>query len=227
MHNRHFFRAAGVSLAGALVSFCGQSGSSTTLLGLKWSSSPITWAFAKAGPIPHNLGTVTTAISDPAQQAEVIAGVEEWIKVSHVHLQQVEDPSKADIKIGYGDPTNLIGEDIWYYNPSDNTFLDDLVLLKDPAVAPLSIDGSGHLSYGDGVELKQLVTHEFGVGLGLGESDGSDMNSVMEHVLTSHNRVPNAADIIAIDSIYGPAPMPSSTPSASAPAPLAAPASRQ
>jgi hypothetical protein len=225
MHNKHFLRAGGVALAGVFVSFCGQSGSSTSLLRLKWSSSPITWAFARPGPIPHNLGTVTRPISDPAQQGEVIAGVEEWAKVSGVQLQQVEDPSKANIKIGYGDPPNLIGEDAWFDNPANNTFIDNLVLLKDPAVAPLSIDRSGHLSYDDGVELKQLVTHEFGVGLGLAESDGSDTKSVMEHVLTSQNRVPNAADIIAIDSIYGPAPMPTAAPSASTPAPLAAPAS--
>ena len=78
----------------------------------------------------------------PTQQAEITAGVEEWAKVSGVQLQQVEDPSKANIKIGYGDPTNLIGQDIWYYNPS-NSFIDDLVLLKDPAIASLSMDGSG------------------------------------------------------------------------------------
>ena len=102
---------------------------------------------------------------------------------------RVEDPSKVDIKIGYGDPSNLIGQDIWYYDPSKNTFIEDLVLLKDPTIAPLSLDRSGHLSYDDGVELKQLTTHEFGVGLGLGEGDGLDVNSVMNHKLTSRNRV--------------------------------------
>ena len=195
----------------------------TALLGLKWSSSPITWAFAKPGPIQHGLGTVTRAVSDPTQQAEIIAGVEEWAKVSGVQLQQVEDPSKANIKIGYGDPTNLIGQDIWYYNPSNNSFIDDLVLLKDPAISSLSMDGSGHLSYDNGVELKQLTTHEFGVGLGLGEGDGSDVHSAMNHVLTSQNRIPDAADIIAIESLYGPAPKPTPVP-APAPAPAAAPA---
>jgi predicted Zn-dependent protease len=192
----------------------------TPLLGIKWLSSRITWAFAKLGTVQHGLGTVTRAVSDPSQQAEIIAGVEEWAKVSGVQLQEVEDPSKADIKIGYGDPPNLIGEDTWYYNPSNNTFIDDLVLLKDPAIMPLSMGGSGHLSYDDGVELKQLATHEFGVGLGLGEGDGSDMNSVMNHSLTSLNRVPDPADVMAIDSLYGPAPKP--TP-ASPPAQLPAP----
>ena len=190
----------------------------TPLSGIKWPSSRITWAFAKPGPAQHGLGTVTSAVSDPAQEAEIIAGVEEWAKVSGVQLQHVEDPSKADITIRYGDPTNLIGEDIWYYNPSTNTFINDLVLLKDPAIASLSLDGSGHLSYDDGVGLKQLATHEFGVGLGLAEGDGSDVNSVMNHKLTSLNRAPDPADIIAIDSLYGPAPNP-------APPPAPAPAS--
>lgn len=141
-----------------------------------------------------------------------MAGIEEWAKISGVELRRVEDPSKADIKIGYGDPSNLIGQDIWYYDPSKNTFIEDLVLLKDPTIAPLSLDRSGHLSYDDGVELKQLTTHEFGVGLGLGEGDGLDVNSVMNHKLTSRNRVPDGADIIAIDSLYGPVQTPAPAP---------------
>jgi hypothetical protein len=66
------------------------------------------------------------------------------------------------------------------------------------------------------------VTHEFGVGLGLAEGDGSDVHSTMNHVLDSQNRVPDTADIIAIESIYGPAPTLTSTPPASPPAPSAA-----
>ena len=145
MHNKPFFRAATFALAGVFVFFCGQSGSAATPLSkMRWPSSRITWAFAKPGPVQHGLGTVTRTVSDPAEQAEVIAGVEEWAKVSGVQLRQVADPSKADIKIGYGEPPNLIGEDIWYYNPSDNTFMDDLVLLKDPAIAPLAPQVSPH-----------------------------------------------------------------------------------
>jgi hypothetical protein len=184
----------------------------TPLSGLTWPSSPITWAFAQPGVIPHNLGTVTSAITDPAQQAEVIAGIEEWAKVSGVQLVQVMDPSVADIQIGYGDPTNLIGEDSWYYNPSNSTFIADWVLLKDPAISSLSLDSSGHLAYSNGVELRQVTTHEFGVGLGLAEGDGSDVYSVLNHVLSSLNRVPDSADIAAIDKLYGPAPAPSPFP---------------
>lgn len=194
----------------------------TPTSGLTWAAplgtatDPITWAFAAPGNAT-GLGTVTSAISDPNQQAAVTAGINEWAQVSGLHLEQVSNPTQANIQIGYGEPSGLLGQDIWAYNPQTSQFTSDLVLLDDPADHPLT-SNNGQLTYADGVTLQQLATHETGVGLGLAEGDGSDANSIMNHVLDASNQVPDAADIAAIDSLYGP-PATSTAPTGTAPAP--------
>ncbi len=76
------------------------------------------------------------------------------------------------------------------------------MLLQDPAISPLAPDASGILTYsGTGTWLQQLAAHESGAPLGLAE--GSDPASIMNHVQTATNRTPDAADVAAIDSLYG------------------------
>src|ERR1700712_3069723 len=79
---------------------------STPLSGLTWTSNTITWAFAAPGAVP-NLGTVTSTIFDPAQQAAVTVGINDWTKISGVNLVQITDPSQANIQVGYGNPAGL------------------------------------------------------------------------------------------------------------------------
>lgn len=176
----------------------------TPLSGLTWTSKTVTWAFASPGQV-DGLGTVTSAISLSAQQAAVAAGIQEWAKVSGVNLVEVFEPSQADVQIGYGNPSGLIGECLWSYNPQTSHFSNALVLVKDPSLDPLATDANGNLVYsGWQTTLQQLATHEFGVALGLAEGNGSDPGSVMNHVQGPSNQVPDAADIAAIDSLYGP-----------------------
>lgn len=172
----------------------------TPLSGLTWGSNTVTWAFASAGS--SGMGNVTDAIADSTPQAAVVAGIQQWAKVSGLNLVQVADPSQADVQIGYGSLSGLLGESMWSYNPADSQYSNALVLLQDPAVTPLIVGSDGSLTYsGSASTLQQLATHEFGAALGLAES--SDPNSVMNHMQQLYNQTPDAADVAAIDSLYG------------------------
>ena len=171
----------------------------TPTTGLSWGSSTITWAFAT--PESTSLGDVSDAITDPSQQAAVTAGIEQWAQVSGVNLVQVSNPSQADIQVGYGNLSGLLGESMWDYNPANSQYTNATVLLEDPA--DTSLNGSNLTYSGSSATLEQLATHEFGAALGLAEGDGSDSSSVMNHIQTPSNQTPDSADIAAIDSLYG------------------------
>jgi predicted Zn-dependent protease len=170
---------------------------STPLSGLKWGSNTITWAFAS----PSSTGQVTSAISDPSQQAAVEAGINQWAQVSGVNLAEVSDPSQANIQVGYGNLNGLLGESLWGYTSGSSTYTNATVLLQDPESKPLN--GSSLTYSGSDATLQQLATHEFGAAIGLAEGSGSDANSVMNHMQTAANRVPDGADLAAIQSLYG------------------------
>lgn len=190
----------------------------TPTSGLTWAAplgtvaDPITWAFAQPGSNVDGLAAVTNAISDPMQQAQVTAGIDRWSQVSGLQLREVANPSIADIQVGYGNPSNLLGQDLWSYDPQTSTYNDDLVLLGDPnSKGGLTVAANGQLTYSNNVTLEQLATHEFGAAIGLAEGNGSDSSSVMNHTLTSSNQVPDAADIAAADNLYGPPANPAPT----------------
>jgi hypothetical protein len=182
----------------------------TPTSGITWASplgsasDPIKWAFATAGSNPFGLGTVASAVTNSQQQAAIASGMNEWATVSGVKLQQVLNPSQANIEVGFGKLSGLLGEDLWSYRLPADTYNGSLVLFQDPSISPLK-NVNGQLEYNDNCTLTQLAIHEFGLALGLAEGNGSDPHSILNHLMTTANRVPDAADIAAIDSLYGPA----------------------
>ena len=182
-----------------------EQSSVTPLSGLVWPGNVITWAFGTPTSTRGlGLGNITNAITDPLQQTAVTQGIENWPRVGSLEIVRVSDPRKAMVEIGYGNDSSfqLLGQSVWRYQPETKKFTKVVITLQDPSISPLSKGSDGALTYSNNVELQQLAAHEFGVALGLAEGPGTDGCSVMNHVLTSANRTPDAADIAALRKIY-------------------------
>jgi beta-glucanase (GH16 family) len=171
-----------------------------------WNKTTISWGFGTPTSLNSAVFGVSYShqITDPTQVAQITAAIDIWQAVSGLTLTFVSDATNADIQVGYYDTStiSLIGECITYWD-GNNHFIQNCVLLQDPAVAgyALSYDSIGMLAYPDTVELGQCAAHEFVEGLGLAE--GTDPASISNHVLSSTNRVPDVADVIAIQSLFG------------------------
>jgi hypothetical protein len=163
-------------------------------------------------PFTHELGPRAVSLLEAAEEV--------WEKVANVKFVPVTDTATslsdaADIRVGLADvssqlsPPNSMtfvgGNTHWWYDPKTDRFLPDTtVAVEDPSEIGIIPLASGDFQYINGSgTMFQCFIHELGHALGLGHNT-SDPTSVMNPILTSSNRVPDAQDIAAIRALYGP-----------------------
>jgi predicted Zn-dependent protease len=173
--------------------------SSAQFEGAKWQDGTITWAFATgsgtaANPISGSVGSQYQATIESAFQA--------WASATGLASQEVSDPSKADIQIGWGDfntaSTGILG--YTSFESQNGQFMPGtLIRMEDPSQDAFNNPG---LTYsGTDAQLYQVALHEIGHALGL--AGNSDPNSVMYPFSTASNRMLDATDIGGIQTLYG------------------------
>jgi hypothetical protein len=122
-----------------------------------------------------------------------------------VTFQEVADSSRSDIRIGFGDfdaaNTGVVG--LTGFNEANGQIeTGTIVRVEDTAETALVLDDDGLDVYaGTDATLTQVLEHEIGHALGLG--DNSDINSIMNYDLTSSNQTLDATDVAGISSLYG------------------------
>lgn len=174
--------------------------------GLAWPSQPVTWAYGTPGSAPASTNMrFSASITDATQQAQVEAAIQGWSKVCGLQLQEVSDPTTADIQVGFRDFTGTGASGYPVTASSGTSLTAATVSLQDPSVAgnALAADASGALAWPSGVELGQETARDFGACLGLTLSARTDAASVMGSTLGTGNRHFDINDIAAAQAIYG------------------------
>ena len=168
---------------------------------IRWSSNTITWAFATdsgtaAAPISGAIGAQYQTYVEQAFAA--------WDAATGLNLTEVSNPAQADVEIGWGDfETASSGVLGLTTSPTASGALQQgaIIRLEDPTDTALVTDANGQLSYaGTEAEFSQLILHEIGHALGLGDS--SDPTSIMYSIADSEDRAISASDEAAIQALY-------------------------
>lgn len=172
--------------------------------GITWGHRPITWGWATpASATAQGLGTVTNEITNAAQKAAVRAGINDWAALSGVILSELAAPTGADVQVGYASLGGLLGQANWNYNSGTNKYNFTLIQLQDPAGSAIAADGSGNLAYSCCTAwLRQVAEHEMGVLFGLNEITRA--TSILNHTQGTLNRFPDAGDVSATHTLFGP-----------------------
>jgi hypothetical protein len=184
------------------------------LEGPRWPSNVVTYSFAGVN-LTGQPTQFSSFMTDPAYQAVVEHAAATWSAVSGVQLLLVGDSPSVDIRVGFQalNPvqTNVIGSTYW--SSSGQSFLPGtIVSAEDPAQdALIPLDGGDFQYAGYATSLLQVLEHEFGHALGLGENP-ADPNAVMNPTSGPNNSAgPDLSDIQAIQGLYG-APVSASAP---------------
>jgi predicted Zn-dependent protease len=181
--------------------------------GQKWSQKVITWSLATSA---GKQGVSFNDYISSTYGTAVARAFASWAAVSGVTFEQVSDSAQSDIRLGWADlgtaTTGQIGNTAT--EAHNGSISSVLIQLEDPSETAFQIGANGQLTYaGTNATLEQVLIHEIGHALGL--EDNSSMNSIMGYDLTSANQTLNAADITAIQSLYG-APQSSPAPTGAA-----------
>jgi predicted Zn-dependent protease len=184
------------------------------LEGPRWPSNVVTYSFAGVN-LAGQPTQFSSFMTDPAYQAVVEHAAATWSAVSGVQLLLVGDSPSVDIRVGFQalNPvqTNVIGSTYW--SSSGQNFLPGtIVSAEDPAQdALIPLDGGDFQYAGYATSLLQVLEHEFGHALGLGENP-ADPNAVMNPTSGPNNSAGlDQSDIQAIQGLYG-APVSASAP---------------
>jgi predicted Zn-dependent protease len=179
---------------------------SDPLEGPRWPSNVVTYSFAGAN-LTGQPAQFSSFVTDPTYQAVVEHAAAAWSAVSGVQLLLVADSASVDIRVGFltlnPAQTNVIGSTSWF--ASGQHFLPGtIVSAEDPAQDALIPLAGGDFQYaGYATSLQQVVEHEFGHALGLGDNP-ADPNAVMNPTSGPNNNAgPDQSDIQAIQSLYG------------------------
>ena len=186
--------AADAALASAKLAANGQS----SVEGAIWTDTTVTWSLADVDSVD------AAAFSGYLSAADIPAvrdAFSAWSRSSGLAFQQVEDGSAADIRIGYGkfmtSTTGIAG--YTSYTASNGQMQPGTVIrLEDPSETRRS--GQAQTYSGTHVQFEQLLMHEIGHALGLGDS--SDPSSVMYYQSNLRNRILSAGDASAIKALY-------------------------
>jgi len=163
----------------------------------KWDSQVITWSLS--GP---DGGTADSAEEAAAQKAFAT-----WASASGLTFQEVSDPAQADIHVGWGDlgtpNSGVVGYTTYQAQKGLMTAGGVNITLENPSEDALVTGSDGQLTYsGTDATLEQVMLHEIGHALGLGET--SDPSSVMYYALMASNRTLDSTDLTGIQTLYGP-----------------------
>jgi len=151
----------------------------------------------------------------------LVAAAHAWEIVSNVHFQYVPDTptlsNAPDIRVGlaalsqnlnpsrmtFQGGSSILGSTSTYWDGNNRYIPGTTLAVEDPASRPVVSLPNGDLQYiGTSATMFQDFMHEMGHALGL--QHNSDPTSIMNPVIGASNRLPNLADIIAIQSLYGP-----------------------
>ena len=181
------------------------------------NGTPLTWADPQHITIALAAGNLDqdssvnpqfTGPLDGQEAALLVAAAQVWESVANVHFAFVPDDNSvvADIRVGLADLNSMgfIGYTSYHWNSSANFLSDTLLAVEDPDEQPVIATADGDLRYdGFNTTIFQDFEHELGHALGLGHNTG-DQTAIMNPIIGSKNPVPNAQDIAAIQSLYGP-----------------------
>jgi predicted Zn-dependent protease len=173
-----------------------------TTTAAKWANGMITWSFGTgagtaANPFSGSIGTQYQSLVENAFAA--------WASATGLKFQQVASSAPSDISIGFGDFDTTNSSVLGYTSsPTQGGQLTAgaVIRLEDPSQLALTTDANGQLSYsGTSAELEQVILHEIGHAIGLGDS--ASPTSVMYSVANSQDTTISASDIAAVASLYG------------------------
>jgi len=190
--------------AASIATLAPTSGTGSAVLeGAKWDQQVITWSVAdssgtQAAPFSGYMGS--------AEESVVQAAFNTWASATPgVTFEEVSDSAQSDIRVGFGDFNTATTGVVGYtsYQANDGQIAPDaIVRVEDTAQDALATAADGQPVYsGSGALLSQVLLHEIGHALGLG--DNADQNSVMNYQLTASNRTLDRTDLVGIGSLYG------------------------
>jgi hypothetical protein len=188
------------ALAAQLSALTGGTGSSI-FEGGRWNGDTLTWSLGEAGAA----GSPFSSSMSSSEEALVEQAFATWAAASGVKFEEVSDPSKADITLGFADldtsGTGLVG--MTDYAQQSGTFASGTTIrLEDPNQDALTAGSDGQLTYaGTDAQLEQVLLHEIGHALGL--ASNADARSIMYYELNATNRTLDATDLAGIQSLYG------------------------
>jgi len=139
-----------------------------------------------------------------------------WEEIANVTFVNITDDATntvqaADIRVGLaalstGTAPNTMGFIGYthYHWDANNKFLpDNVVTVDDPTDHPVTALANGDFQYnGFSTTVFQDLLHEFGHAIGLGHNP-DDMTALMNPILSANNRLPDAQDAAAAQSLYG------------------------
>ncbi len=176
----------------ALASANGTSTLGTELEGVRWAAGPVTWSFG------------STNFSSE-EKAEIVRAFNAWAQVSGITFQEVSSSQTPDITLGFKSfdtaSSGVLG--FTSYTASNGTFqAGTSISLENPGETGFVAGSGGQLTYaGTGASFYQVVLHEIGHAIGLG--DDSDQSSVMYYGAGSANQTLDQSDIEAAQLLYG------------------------
>jgi len=155
------------------------------------------------------------------EQSLMRSAAEVWEALANVHFSFVTDMpaglGEPDIRVGIADlrqsmhPNTMGFIGYTEYHWRNDVFLPDTVVTV--SSQPTTQLADGDLQYtGFTSTMFQDFLHEIGHALGLGHN-APDRSAIMNPILSTANRVPDAQDVTAIRALYG---APSSAPALSA-----------
>ncbi len=167
-----------------------------------WTTSTVTWSFGSTGA--SGTGQFSGAIQSIYQTA-IEEAFQVWAGATGLTLQQVSDPSTADIQIGWNTFDTAESGALGYtsFKAQSGALLAGVsISLEDPLQQSLVAAEDGSFTYAQtSTTLEQLALHEIGHALGFAIS--SDPTSIMYPILGSQNLTLNAQDQAMASALYG------------------------
>ena len=169
-----------------------------------WMGRTITWSFASAGS--SALAAFSSSINAPQYQKAIVQAFQTWAAASGLTFKEVPAAQGADIVIGWGNfdtsSSGILGFTNYAFT-GDQMKPGVTIRLENPSQEALLAAPGGQFDYtGTTATLYQVALHEIGHALGL--SYDTNPNSIMNYSLDRSNQGLSAADISAINALYGP-----------------------
>jgi len=168
-----------------------------TYVGSTWASNTITWSAASASSLfSRQMSGVDVTTLQQAFTA--------WSQATGLKFQQVVDSTNANIRVGWSDLDTQASYTVGLTSmaSSGSSFSSNsLIRIEDTNLDPLVTNSDGSITYtGSGATLLQVMMHEVGHALGLG--DNTLTGSIDNFYLTTNNRSINTIDMQAVQSLY-------------------------
>jgi antitoxin component YwqK of YwqJK toxin-antitoxin module len=158
--------------------------------GSEWAGNVITWSMS---------GDAGSQYEAEAQQAFAT-----WAAASGLKFDEVSGSAPADIRISFGNLDSATTGIVGYTTLQGGGGITAAasIELENPDQDALVSGTGGQLTYsGTDATLEQVMLHEIGHALGLG--DDTDQDSIMYYELTSSNSKLDSTDIAGIQALYG------------------------